>query len=140
MNDKTNSPASPRVLPKSVRKEQLIKATVKCIAKHGLSGTTMALVTKEAGLSLGIANLHFESKEKLLTATLLKVTEEYARGQTRILESDWTVAARIEAILQFDFSSAVATKEKPPIDPASHRRCRSGTAPRQARMERKREW
>ncbi|MFT6286458.1 MAG: TetR/AcrR family bet gene transcriptional repressor [Halieaceae bacterium] len=114
MDNKTSStaPATRRVLPKSVRKEQLIKATMKCIAQHGLSGTTMALVTKEAGLSLGIANLHFESKEKLLVATLLHVTDEYNRGQKKILESDRTVAARMEAILQFDFSSKVATKDK----------------------------
>ena len=43
-----------RALPKEVRKEQLIQATIKCIAKHGLSGVTMARVTQEAGLSLGI--------------------------------------------------------------------------------------
>ena len=114
MDDKTNNtaPAPRRVLPKRVRKEQLIKATMKCIANHGLSGTTMALVTKEAGLSLGIANLHFESKEKLLVATLQHVTEEYNRGQTKILDSNLTVAGRMEAILQFDFSSKVATSDK----------------------------
>ena len=116
MDDKTNStaPATRRVLPKGVRKEQLIKATMKCIARYGMSGTTMALVTKEAGLSLGIANLHFESKEKLLLETLLHVTGEYNRGQTKILDNDGdlSVAARMEAILQFDFSSKVATKDK----------------------------
>jgi TetR/AcrR family transcriptional repressor of bet genes len=97
-----------------VRQEQLILATMKCIARNGLSGTTVAQVTKEAGLSLGIANLHFESKEKLLVATLLHVTEEYNRGQAAILESDRypTTAARIEAILQFDFSPQVTTREK----------------------------
>ncbi|MBP6701221.1 MAG: TetR family transcriptional regulator, partial [Halioglobus sp.] len=99
----------PRALPKEVRKEQLIRATIKCIAGHGLSGVTLALVTREAGLSMGIANLHFESKEKLLLETLQWVTAEYAAGQAAILENAQypTTAARIEALLQFDFSPAV---------------------------------
>lgn len=103
-----------RALPKEVRKEQLIQATIKCIAKHGLSGVTMARVTQEAGLSLGIANLHFKSKEKLLLETLQSVTAEYAAGQTAILESDdfSSTAARIEAILAFDFNPTVTEKNK----------------------------
>jgi len=103
-----------RALPKEVRKEQLIRATMKCIARSGLSGVTMARVTTEAGLSLGIANLHFESKEKLLLETLQYVTAEYNRDQRSILESrDYpNRAAQIEALLQFDFSAAVTEKNK----------------------------
>ena len=65
---------TPRSLPAKTRRKQLIKATIKCIAKNGLSGTTMADVTKLAGLSLGIVNLHFETKEKLLVETLRFIT------------------------------------------------------------------
>ena len=68
---------TPRSLPAKTRRKQLIKATIKCIAKNGLSGTTMADVTKLAGLSLGIVNLHFETKEKLLVETLRFITDEY---------------------------------------------------------------
>ena len=103
-----------RALPKEVRKEQLIRATVKCIARHGLSGVTMARVTQEAGLSLGIANLHFKSKEKLLLETLKYVTDEYGSGQAAILEDQTfpTIAAKIEALLDFDFSAGVIDKNK----------------------------
>ena len=103
-----------RAQPKEVRKEQLIRATMKCIAENGLSGVTMARVTSEAGLSLGIANLHFESKEKLLLETLEYVTNEYSREQRAIFDSDSypSLAAKIEALLEFDFSSAVTDKNK----------------------------
>lgn len=103
-----------RALPKEVRKEQLIQATMKCIAKHGLSGVTMARVTQEAGLSMGIANLHFKSKDKLLLETLQYVAAEYAAGQTAILDSEdlSSTAARIEALLEFDFSPTVIDKKK----------------------------
>lgn len=105
---------SRRAQPKEVRKEQLIRATIKCIAKYGLSGTTMALVTREAGLSMGIANLHFESKEKLLLETLQSVTAEYAAGQSAILDSAEfpSTADKIEALLNFDFSPRVTEKNK----------------------------
>jgi AcrR family transcriptional regulator len=64
-------------VPKEKRREQLIKATIKCVARSGLVGTTMADVTQQAGLSIGIVNLHFQSKEKLLIETLRYVAEEY---------------------------------------------------------------
>ena len=105
---------SRRAQPREVRREQLIQATIKCIARHGLSGVTMGRVTKEAGLSMGIANLHFESKEKLLLDTLRLVTEEYAAGQAAILsDEDYpSTAARLEALLEFDFSQTVGDKNK----------------------------
>jgi AcrR family transcriptional regulator len=70
---------------RSERRLQLIDATIRCIAQHGLSATTMQLVTREAGLSLGIANLHFQSKENLLAETLRHVTREYNDGLLAIL-------------------------------------------------------
>ena len=112
-------PATPaarkrRAEPPEVRREQLISATIKCIARNGMSATTMAEVTREAGLSQGIVNLHFESKEKLLIATLRTVADEYNHGQRRILDSSThaAVAERIAALLNFDFSPIVVHKDK----------------------------
>ncbi|MEH6586614.1 MAG: transcriptional regulator BetI [Halioglobus sp.] len=110
----SNAAKAPRVQPPEIRREQLIDATMKSIARNGLSGTTMAEVTREAGLSLGIANLHFKSKEKLLIETLKHMTGEYHGGQQEILDGDRypSVAEKIEALLQFDFSTRVATRDK----------------------------
>ena len=66
-----------RALAKEQRRQQLIDATIKCIAKKGLSSTTLADVAKEAGLSQGIVNLHFNSKDNLLYETLRYVSEDY---------------------------------------------------------------
>ena len=52
-----------QIRPKAERRQQLIDATIRCIAQHGLSSVTMQMVTREAGLSVGIANLHFQSKK-----------------------------------------------------------------------------
>ncbi len=103
-----------RTLPREVRREQLINATMKCIAEHGLSGVTLARVTSEADLSLGIANLHFDSKEKLLLATLEQVTTEYSQGHDDILTDDsyTSISDKLDALLAFDFSARVMTRPK----------------------------
>ena len=77
-----------RTVSKEKRREQLIKSTIKCIARNGLSGTTMADVTSEAGLSLGIVNLHFQSKDKLLVETLRYVADEYKSGWDAIVADE----------------------------------------------------
>ena len=81
-----------RHAPPEQRREQLIKATIKCIARKGLSKTTMADVTKTAKLSLGIVNLHFQSKDKLLVETLRYIAEEYKLGWDAVVEAIGTCA------------------------------------------------
>lgn len=105
---------SRRALPKQVRKQQLIDATTRSIAKNGLSGTTMATITREAGLSMGIANLHFKSKDMLLSATLQHITNEYNSGQSDLLSSTEypSLADKLEALLDFNFSAKLTQKNK----------------------------
>ena len=103
-----------KIKSREVRQEELIAATTRCIAKVGLSATTLQMVTREAGLSLGIANLHFQSKENLLRATLESVMREYHSGQFAILEDDieHSPAARLARLLDFQFSANVTNREK----------------------------
>lgn len=102
-----------RSASKEERREQLIKATIKCIARKGLSGTTMADVTSEAGLSLGIINLHFQSKDKLLVATLSYVADEYKEGWNRVLDDDTLDAVgKISALIAHDFSASIVNRNK----------------------------
>ncbi len=103
-----------RAQPKEVRQQQLIKATINSIAKNGLSGTTMATITREAGLSLGIANLHFESKDKLLAATLQYITSEYNQGQAEILKNpaSFSLSDKLHALLDFNLSARLTQKNK----------------------------
>ena len=58
-------PAKKRTASKEERQLQLIQATIRSVARNGLSDTTMATVSSEAGLSQGIINLHFQSKDRL---------------------------------------------------------------------------
>src|SRR3954462_6061063 len=68
-----------RKASKETRQQQLIEATIDSLAKRGYSETTMADVADGAGLSRGFVNFHFESKEKLLVATLQYMADEYSQ-------------------------------------------------------------
>ena len=94
------------------RRSQLISATIKCIARSGLAGVTMQEITREAKSSLGIVNLHFETKEKLLIETLRVVVGEYRAGWTRILAQGGNAASRMESLVGFDFSAKVVERGK----------------------------
>ena len=103
----------PRSLSKQARRKQLIEATIQCIADKGLSGTTMADVTKRAGLSLGIVNLHFQSKEKLLIETLNFISDEYTSGLNKIFNNQrLNTEQKILAHINFDFSREIIDRNK----------------------------
>ncbi len=98
---------------KEARRLELIKATMKCIARSGLSSTTMAEITQEAGLSLGIVNLHFQSKENLLQETLRYVSEEYIEGWEKIgLNHKLSHAEKLQGCINFDFGAKVCNRNK----------------------------
>jgi TetR/AcrR family transcriptional repressor of bet genes len=102
-----------RKVTKEMRREQLIRATIKCVAKRGFAETTMADVTREAGLSLGIVNLHFQSKDKLFVETLRFLSEEYEIScQAAMARAGPSAAERLRALVDLDFSPRVADRRK----------------------------
>src|SRR5689334_15524144 len=64
---------------KEIRREQLIEATIDCIARKGFSEFTLAEVAATAKLSTGIVNFYFKSKDALLNATLQNMVDEYRK-------------------------------------------------------------
>ena len=102
-----------RTASKDERRLQLIRATIRSIARRGLSDTTMATVTREAKLSLGIVNLHFQSKELLLIETLRYVADEYTRTWEKALRNAGSASSdRLRAIVNVDFSRPVCEPNK----------------------------
>lgn len=114
MTDLKASAAKPRrTEKKSVRRLQLIEATVDCIAKHGIVGTTLARVTEVAGLSLGLVNFHFASKERLFEETLRFVASEHRdKWQKAIRSKQLSDADRFLAILDSFFHPHICSRRK----------------------------
>ena len=94
MQDPHISEPQIRLTP-DVRREQLILATIKAIAEHGLSQVTLSKLGAEVGLTAGMINFHYASKQALLTATLQAVVAEYDAAWTAALNdhADDPVAA-----------------------------------------------
>lgn len=108
----TATPPGKRAGVRDRRRAELIAATIKCIARSGLAGVTMQEITREAGLSLGIVNLHFDTKERLLIETLRVIADEYRAGWRRVLESGRSAAERLAALVALDFSARVVERGK----------------------------
>ena len=98
---------------KEVRRKQLIDATIRAIGRVGYANATLSHVATEAGLSPGIVNFYFKSKEQLLIATLEQIAEEYsAFWQAAINKGKVAPAAGLEAMIEADFHPTVCNVEK----------------------------
>lgn len=104
---------SSRSALREVRRAQLIEATIDSIAKHGLLGTTMTTVTRIAGLSLGIINFHFQSKDNLLAETLRFLAEEHHhRWKAQLEKGGLTSAEKLMAIVDAHFHPKICNRRK----------------------------
>ena len=102
-----------RKASKEMRQQQLIEATIDSLARRGYSETTMADVADGAGLSRGIVNFHFESKEKLLVATLQYMADEYSLHWRRALDkAEDRPAAQLRALVAAEFDRSICNKRK----------------------------
>ena len=102
-----------RTASREMRRQQLIDATIKCISRKGLGSTTLGDVAKMAGLSQGIVNLHFNSKENLLNETLRYLSQEYRSRFAQVLEkSPPTAAEKLLALMEMDLGPAICDRRK----------------------------
>ena len=110
---KSDNKKKRRTAPPEVRRAQLIDATITCISKYGISGTTLTDVTKEAGLSLGLVNFHFKSKDALLTETLNALAAEHRDLWMKAVQrDDLSAADKLLAIIEAQFHSRVCSRKK----------------------------
>ncbi len=100
----------PRKASREARRMQLIEATIEVLSRQGYARTTLTEVARVAGLSHGLVNFHFATKEGLLAETLAYLAEEYRDNWRRALAAAGPgPAARLAALLKADFEPAVCT-------------------------------
>lgn len=66
-----------RTEQKQITRQKLLNATVDIIASEGLEGVTLSKVAELTGLSRGICNYHFETKERLMLEALRILYQEH---------------------------------------------------------------
>jgi AcrR family transcriptional regulator len=77
-NDREAS-LSPKLGMGPVRREQIVRATIRCLARDGYTRLTMKRVAREAGVSQGSLHYYFADKRAMLAATLEVVARDLDR-------------------------------------------------------------
>ena len=102
-----------RKLSRETRRVQLIEATIRVLAAEGYARTTLGRVATAAGLSHGLVNFHFATKERLLAETLAFLAEEYRDNWIAALAAAPAGAAeRLHALLLADFEPRICTPDR----------------------------
>ncbi len=92
-----------------IRRAQLIQATFECIHEFGFQGTTIAKVSKIAGVSTGIVSHYFGGKGGLLEATMRHLLKSLNRAASGNSKNSDDPKDRIIAIINANFSSEQVT-------------------------------
>jgi len=100
----------PRKASREARRLQLSEATIETIGPHGYARTTLTDVARQAGLSHGLVNFHFETKQKLFGETLRYLAEEYLRNWPDTLAaSPPDPADQPDALTRADFNDSICS-------------------------------
>jgi AcrR family transcriptional regulator len=110
--EKEEASLSPKLGMRPVRREQIVRATIRCLAREGYTRLTMKKVAREAGVSQGILHYYFTDKRAMLAATLEAVTRDLDRrvaaAQSRTGRDS---RARLRALVRACLEVAVSRPE-----------------------------
>jgi AcrR family transcriptional regulator len=81
---------------------RLLESAITCLAEHGWSASTVAVVAEHAGVSRGAAQHHFPTREALFMAALEHVTHERGEQLRRQLAERPDLHTRAIVDLVFD--------------------------------------
>ncbi len=113
MPQETGTGPRRRDAKKQATRRQLIAATLDSLASSGFAETTLAGVAKRAGVSRGLVNFHFESKDRLLVEALRHLIVDYRDfWQKAVDRPGQTPAERLCALIEADFHPQVCNRRK----------------------------
>jgi TetR/AcrR family transcriptional repressor of bet genes len=94
-----------------IRRQDLVEAAYLTFLEQGLSGMTMARIGERAGMSHGIVNYYFKSKDELLSAVVRKANFLIMREVARRLRAAAAPRERVSAIIAGNFPPELFTRE-----------------------------
>jgi AcrR family transcriptional regulator len=83
-------------------KDLLVQAALELFARHGFEGTSIRMIAKEAGVSLGLLYNYFESKEALLVTIFEKGMQDVLKS-FREAETGTTPEQQLERLIRSSF-------------------------------------
>lgn len=97
-----------RELGKSKNRRHLLESAANAIHKFGVRGTTIAVIQQESGLSRGMINLHFGTKENLLLAVAEDLAGHYsARWHSVAQDESLSPKEKLEGVIRVELSHDV---------------------------------
>jgi TetR/AcrR family transcriptional repressor of bet genes len=88
---------------KSIRRDELMDAAIDVVGMAGLSGATIAMIASRAGMSTGLVNHYFESKEELLALAMRNLSNLIRRDILDLMPTDPSPQQRLKAIIDGSF-------------------------------------
>lgn len=133
----------PGAAPEKDRQERILDAVVRLLAQRGISGVSMRAVAREAGVSLGLVNYHYDDKASLIRAALRRIEEHDAAlvapdpglppeerlraALARVVDPEFLTTEYLSLRLQL-WALARAHEDFEQINTEAQRRYRSGLA------------
>lgn len=94
-----------REFAKSRNRRHLLNSAADAIFRFGFRGATIAAIQEISGLSRGMINLHFKTKENLMLAVAEDLARHYSERWIEVAQDpDLTAKERLEGIIRVDLA------------------------------------
>lgn len=108
-----SKPKNSRTKQKLITRQKLLDTTIEIIAEEGISGVTLAKVALRAGLSRGICNFHFNTKDQLMLEAFRMLYDEHERAWRTILsQQESNPQIRLQTLIETLLSPPIADHKK----------------------------
>jgi len=98
---------------KQQTRQKLLDATIEIIANEGFEGVTLAKVAERTGLSRGICNFHFHTKDQLLIEAFQVLYQEYEQAwKSAIGDESLAPELRLKNLIITLLTPPIADREK----------------------------
>ncbi|MGF1608214.1 MAG: TetR/AcrR family transcriptional regulator [Kiloniellales bacterium] len=105
MSRKSSVRPRQRRLKPDVRRQLLVDATLKCLAKYGPQGTGVRQVSRELKVAPSLINYFFEGRKELLTSAYHRLAERFMEELREIIDREHPTAHdRLRTIIEWYFS------------------------------------
>ncbi len=105
-----SKPAYHRATP-DARRQSLIDATARVLARDGATGASVRTIAVEAGVSPGLVNHHFAGVDALIAATYVTVAHQVAEAlENAVAKAGHDPKARLITYITASFASPIADR------------------------------
>jgi TetR/AcrR family transcriptional repressor of bet genes len=88
---------------KALRRDELLEAAIEVVGESGLAGATVAIIASRAGMSAGLVNHYFGSKQELMALAMRNLSNVFRQDILDLLPDNATPIERLKAIIDGSF-------------------------------------